>query len=129
MVNGVTRNSNRYLRALCRVVIITLLFAQAAYATEPCFTPGMTTASAMSGKMDSDCETPAVSASKLCMMKCTDSDMLSAYTPLTVPPPPTASILLPLPSPDSTLALVAMRSLVDPVRDPPKAIRFCSFLI
>lgn len=129
MINSVIRNSNRFLRALCHVLVVTLLFAQAAYATQPCFTPGMTAASAMAGQMDSDCEMPAVSASKLCVMKCTDSDMLSAYTPLTVPPPPTASILLPLPSPDTTLALVAMHSLVDPVRDPPKAIRFCSFLI
>ncbi len=111
------------------MIIVTLLFAQAAYATQPCVTPGMTAASALSGQMGGDCDMPAASASNLCVMKCTDTSQLSAYTPLIVPPPSGAAILVPLPVPDNSLATVAMRSLVDPVRDPPKAIRFCSFLI
>lgn len=106
-----------------------LLFAQAAFATQPCVTPGMTAASALSGQMGDDCDMPAASAGNLCVLKCTDSSQLSAHTPLAVPPPSSVAILLPLPEPDSSLAMVAMRSLVDPVRDPPKAIRFCSFLI
>lgn len=129
LVNSVIRNSNRFLRAFCQVLVATLLFAQAAFATQPCVTPGMTAASAMSGQMGDECDMPAASASNLCVIKCRDSDMLSAHTSLVVPPSPTAATLLPLPLPDNTLAMVAMRSLVEPALDPPKAIRFCSFLI
>lgn len=110
-------------------MIITLLSAQAAFATQPCVTPEMSAARAIISQTDDDCHKSAVSDVSLCVMKCTDSDKLSAYTSLVVPPPPTGTILVPLPLPDNTLAVVAMRSLIDPVRDPPKAIRFCSFLI
>jgi hypothetical protein len=123
------KNSNRFLRTLCRVVMVTLLFTQAAFATQPCVTPGMTAASAMSGQMSDDCEMPAASADNLCVMKCADSDKLSAYTSLVVPAPPTGAILVLPPWPDNALAAVAMRSPLEPGRDPPKAIRFCSFLI
>lgn len=123
------RHSNRFFCALCRVVVLALLFAQAAYAAQPCFTPGMSAANAMSRQMGDDCDMPATSASNLCVMKCVDGGTLSAHTPLVVPPPPTEAILVLPPLPDNTLAAIAMRSLIEPVRDPPKAIRFCSFLI
>lgn len=123
------KNSNRLLRALCCLLMGVLLSAQAAFATQPCVKPGMSAARAVISQTDDDCHKFAVSDAGLCVVKCTDSDKLSAHTPLVVPLAPTTAILLPLPSPDSTLAMVAMRSLVDPVRDPPKTIRFCSFLI
>lgn len=111
------------------MVVLALLFAQAAYAAQPCVTPGISAASAMSGQMGDDCDMPAEHASNLCVMKCVDSDMLSAYPPLPVPLPTTEAILVLPPLPDNILPTVSMRSLIDPVRDPPKAIRFCSFLI
>lgn len=129
MGNGVIKNSKHFLRALCRVVIVTLLSAQAAFATQPCVTPEMSAARAVASQTDDACHKSAVSDVSLCVMKCTDSDKLSAYTSLVVPPPSTATILVLPPLPDNIPAAVAMRSLVEPVRDPPKAIRFCSFLI
>lgn len=130
MVNNVIKNSNCFLRALCRVVIVTLLSAQAAFATQPCVTPGMSAASAMSGQMGDDCcDMPAAHSSNLCVMNCADSDKLPAPSPLLVPPPPISTILVLPALLDNTRAAVAMCSLVGPVRDPPKTIRFCSFLI
>lgn len=112
------------------MVVLALLFAQVAYAVQPCVTPGMSAISAMSGQMGDDCcDMPAAHASSLCVMNCADSDKLSAPSPLLVPPPPTGAILLLPALPDNTLAAVAMRSLINPVQDPPKAIRFCSLLI
>lgn len=124
------RHSNRFFGALCRVVVLALLFAQAAYAAQPCVTPGMSAAGAMSGQMGGDCDMPAEHASNLCVINCADSDKLSASPPLLVPPLlPTEAILILPPLLDNTLVAVAMCSLIEPVRDPPKTIRFCSFLI
>ena len=124
------RHSNRFFGAFCRVVVLALLFAQAAYAAQPCVTPGMSAVSAMSGQMGGDCDMPAGRASNLCVINCADSDKLSASPPLLVPPLlPTEAILILPPLLDNTLAAVAMCSLIEPVRDPPKSIRFCSFLI
>ena len=55
--------------------------------------------------------------------------MLPPPPPLFVPALPTEAVLVLPPLPDTPLATVAMRSLIEPVRDPPKSIRFCSFLI
>lgn len=123
------RNSNCLLRTLCRVVVVALLFSQAAFATQPCVTPGMTAASMMSSHMDDDCDMQAAGSSNLCVMKCVDSDKLSAHTPLVVPPPPTTAIAVLTPLPDDGRAVVAMRSLIAPLRGPPKSILYCSFLI
>lgn len=123
------RNSNRFFPALCRVVVLALLFAQAAYAAQPCVTPGMSAAGAMSGHMGDDCDMPTEQASNLCVINCADSDKLSAPPPLFVPALTTEAVLVLPPLPDNTLVAVAMCSLIEPVRDPPKAIRFCSFLI
>lgn len=114
---------------LCRVVIVALLFSQAAFAMQPCVTPGMTAAGAMSGQMDDDCDMQAAGPGNLCAMKCVDSDKLSAHTPLVVPPPPNGAIAVLTSLPDNTLVAVAMRSLIEPLRGPPKAILYCSFLI
>ena len=111
------------------MVVLALLFAQAAYAAQPCVTPGMSAVSAMSGQMGGDCDMPAGRASNLCVINCADSDKLSAPPPLFVPALPTEAVLVLPPLPDTPLATVAMRSLIEPVRDPPKSIRFCSFLI
>ncbi len=123
------RHSNRYFFALCRVVVLALLFAQAAYAAHPCVTPGMSAAGAMSGQMGADCDMPAEHAGNLCVINCADNDKLSASPPLLVPLLPTEAILVLPPLLDNTHAAMAMCSLIGPVRDPPKAIRFCSFLI
>ncbi len=128
-VDRVIRNSTRWFFAFSRAVVVTLLLAQTAFAAQPCGMLGMSPASEMPGQMGDDCETHATSASKLCAIKCADSDKSTAYAPWAVPLPPTGTILI-LPSlPDNALVAVAMRSLVDPVKDPPKTIRFCSFLI
>lgn len=125
---AVTRNPERFLHSLCRAIIIALLFAQAAFAAQPCITPGVSVASAMSGQMDDDCNMPAVSAGKLCAVKCMDSDQLAVFAAPVVPPRPTVAVLT-LPPPPADGVVVAMRNRIEPARDPPKAIRFCSFLI
>lgn len=128
-VNRVIRNSTRWFFAFSRAVVVALLLAQTVFAAQPCGMLGMSPASEMPGQMGNDCETPAASASKLCAMKCTDSDKSISYVPLVVPPPMTGTILI-LPSlPDNALVAVAMRGLVEPIQDPPKTIRFCSLLI
>jgi len=111
------------------MLVGTLLFAQAAFATQPCITPGMSAASAVASQADDACCAASASEASLCVMKCADTDKLSAYTPLVVPPAPTDAILI-LPSlPDNAPAATASRCLIDPSRDPPKTIRFCSFQI
>lgn len=111
------------------MLVGTLLFAQAAFATQPCVTPGMSASSAVASQADDACCIAAASEASLCVMKCTDTDKLSAHTPLAVPPAPTDAILILSPLPDNALAAAASRGLIDPSQDPPKTIRFCSFLI
>lgn len=118
--------SRIFIRALCRVLIGLLLFAQAAFATQPCVTPGMSAAVAISAQGDDDCCTTTASTASLCVMKCTDSDKLSAHTPLPMlAAPPATALVLSLPA---RPAHVPVRYLHDS-RDPPKTIRFCSLLI
>lgn len=115
-----------FVRVFCRALIAMLLFAQAAFATQPCVTPGMTAAVAMSAQSDDDCCGTSASAISLCVMRCTDSAKLSAHAPLPVPgAPPSTALKLPLPA---HTALLPVRYVHDS-RDPPKTIRFCSLLI
>lgn len=119
-----------FFRPFCRILVGALLFTQAAFATQPCVEPGMSVARAIAIQTDDDCCASTASAISLCSMKCADSDKLSAHTPLVVPPPPpTGVILTPPPLPDNALAVTALYCPGNPARDPPKTIRFCSFLI
>jgi hypothetical protein len=125
----VTKFSKRLSRVVCSFVVVGLLTAQAAFATQPCATPEMSAARAISGHMDADCDLPAVSASGLCVAKCADSDKLSSYTTVSVPPPPNGKILLVPVVSGNTPAMAALRRVATRALDPPKAIRFCTFLI
>ena len=128
-VNRVIRNSTRWFFAFSRALVVALLLAQTVFAAQPCGTLGMAPASEMPGQMGDDCETLTTSASKLCAIKCSDSDKSIAYAPVAVPPPMTGAILILPWLPDNALVAVTMRGLVEPVQDPPKTIRFCSLLI
>lgn len=115
-----------YLRLLGAALIALQLFAQAAFATQPCITSGMSDALAMSHQSDSDCCTSSAAAINLCATKCVDSDKLSAHTPQPVLPAPTVTTLNPWYRSDT--AVVAAHYPHDP-RDPPRTIRFCSIQI
>jgi len=114
----VNKSLNGFMRSLCGVVIATLLSAQAAFATQPCVTPGMSAARAVVSQGDGDRHKYAVSSVNTCVTKCADGDKLSAYSSLVVPPPPTHTVLVLPALPDNTLAVAAIRSLVEPVADP-----------
>jgi len=111
------------------MLVGTLLFSQAAFATQPCVAPGMSAASAVASKADDAFRAASTSEASLCVMKCTDTANLSAHTSLVVPPAPTGVILILSSLPDNTLAATASRCLIDSSQDPPKTIRFCSFLL
>lgn len=114
--------------AICQLLIGLLLFSQAAFATQPCVEAGMSAAAALAATEDHECCETSVSERTLCAMKCIDGSKVSAHAPLSIP----------LASPQAVLTLAATgdsrtelhpASLYTPARDPPKTIRFCSFLI
>jgi hypothetical protein len=117
--------------AICQVLIGVLLFAQAAYATRPCVESGMTAAAAVAAAAaagEHECCETSVSEANLCVSKCTDADKVPAYTPLLVPPVADHAALI-LPALDEVRTYRIRPALHNAARDPPKTIRFCSFLI
>lgn len=104
-----------------------LLFTQAAFASRPCVDAGMSAASALAADKDHGCET-AVSEVNLCVMECTDGDKVSAHAPLLIPPAATHAVLT-LAVSDSTHLRRGRPGLQIATHDPPKTLRFCSFLI
>lgn len=112
----------------CWLLIGMLLFAQAAFAARPCVQAGMSAASALAANEDHGCCETSVTEVNLCVMKCTDSDKVSAHTPLLVPPPASEPFLT-VAMQDSGRAAWNGSSRGNSSHDPPKTIRFCSFLI
>lgn len=119
----------RTLRFVSCVLIAALLFAQAAFATQPCVESGMSAAAAPATPSADDCCATAVSAVNLCVMKCTDSAQSSAHAKLQVPPAPVAYVTLPAVFDNNCGSPAIDRWRADHPGDPPKSIRFCSFLL
>src|SRR5688572_17336479 len=114
----------RVLRPACRILIGTLLFAQAAFATRPCVDPGMS-AAAMTAQSSGGCCERAVAEINLCALQCADSKKLPgpAYL-LTLPPPVAAGFVVLQPLQDHG-AMTWLRLQRDLVADPPPILRFC----
>ena len=114
--------------AICQVLIGLLLFTQAAFATRPCVEAGMSAAAALTAAEGHECCETSVSERTLCVMKCTDGNKLSAHPPLLIPPVASSAWLTVAPVNDGRSQRFHPR--LEPIaRDPPKTIRFCSFLI
>ena len=117
--------------AICQVLIGLLLFAQAAFATRPCVEPGMTAAAvvaAAAAAEEHDCCETSVSEANLCLSECTAGDQVSAHTPLLLPPVADQAVRI-VPAPDDRRTYHIPLALNNAARDPPRTIRFCSFLI
>ena len=117
--------------AICQVLIGLLLFAQAAFATGPCVEGGMSAAAAVAAAAAAEehgcCET-SVSESNLCVSKCTDGNKVAGYTPLLLPPVADQAVRIVRVLDDSRTYRISAAHH-NAARDPPKTIRFCSFLI
>jgi len=122
------RLSAKTIRLLSCSLIALLLFTQAAFATSPCVDPGMTATAAMANAAGEDCCDTSVTQANLCVMQCTDGSKLSAYTPVALPPAPTEPLLT-LAYPDDALPIPRHWVIASSARDPPKSLRFCTFLI
>ena len=117
--------------AICQVLIGLLLFAQAAFATRPCVEAGMTAAAvvaAAAAAEEHDCCETSISQANLCLSECTAGEQVSAHTPLVLPPVTDQAPRV-VPLIDDSRTYRTLSALDAPARDPPKTIRFCSFLI
>ena len=109
------------------LVVGVMLSAQAAFATRPCVDAGMSAASAIAQQNEHDCCDTMASITSLCVAKCTDSNKLSGHTDIPAAKAPAEAVLkvdfprLVLPHPRLWLARSGL--------DPPKTVRFCTFLI
>lgn len=119
----------RIVRSVCCVLIGALLFAQAAFAMQPCVEPGMSATSAIAAHANGDCCDAGVAEINLCALQCGDSTKLpgSAYQ-FTLPRPMAAGFVVPEPLQEHG-ATNWLRLQRDLVADPPPTLRFCCFLI
>jgi hypothetical protein len=113
-------------RVISGVVIGGLLFAQAAFAMQPCDS-NMSAAGAMLASQQDDCCKQSVKEVSLCVAQCTDSSKVTGLEP-----PNIVAIYLgaalSLPGLDSD-ANLSHRARPDLVADPPPNLRFCRLLI
>ena len=122
------RVHRRLTAAICQVLIGLLLFTQAAFATRPCMDASMSAASAIAAADEHSCCETVVSEANLCVMKCTDGDKVSAHMELVIPLPTDQPVLI-LAALNDAGARRSRPALDTAAHDPPKTIRFCSFLI
>jgi hypothetical protein len=127
------RPSRQILRLISSALIALLLFAQGAFATQPCIDGGMSAAAAMEAMAESgssDCcgGMPSVSETHLCAVACTDDSKLVGTSEAIPVPLRIAVALLLLPPLETGLRVnpIASSALA---AGPPKSILFCSFLI
>lgn len=105
-----------------------LLFTQAAFAARPCVQAGMSAASAMAADKDGESGETSMSRANVCVLKCTDGDKVPAQPPLAVLAAASEPVLtVAVPHADGPTWNSASRGNAS--HDPPKTIRFCSFLI
>ena len=125
------RPSRKIVRLISSSLIALLLFAQAAFATQPCVEPGMSAASAMEQSGSDDCcGGPSISEVNLCAVACIDENKLvGGGESLSLPPRiDVVLLLLPARAPGRSLPAVTHHGS-SLAAGPPKSIQFCSFLI
>lgn len=119
--------SRRRIFLLSALLVSLVLCAQAAFAARPCVAAGMSTDSTMAQEDGHDCCDTSATVTSLCAVKCTDGSKHSAHTEMPVAKAPEGralAVAFPrLALPDARVWLAASGA------DPPKAIRFCTFLI
>src|SRR3970040_2179794 len=120
--------ARRIRRVGIRIVLLGILFAQAAVAANACLTPGsMRAAPCATGAAPTHCQQPDEISSNLCFYQWADQSGQSM-----TPPVVAASIAAVLTVADAAQCLLPWTSPVvgdSPGHDPPIPIRFCSFLI
>ena len=112
---------------LSALLVGVMLWAQAAFATRPCVDADMSASSAIAQQNEHDCCDTMASVASLCVAKCSDGNKHSAHTDIPAIKPATEpSLTIDFPRlmlPHASLWLASSGL------DPPKTIRFCSFLI
>src|SRR2546423_1041293 len=112
---------------LSTLLVGSMLFAQAAFATRPCVDAGMSASAAMTHENGDDCCDTSATVTNLCVAKCIDGDKVSGHAEIPLPlrsDEPVLTVDLPRTASPAPQARIAASGL-----DPPKTIRFCSFLI
>ncbi|MEA3154557.1 MAG: hypothetical protein QOK44_2146 [Betaproteobacteria bacterium] len=128
------RPSRQTLRFISSALIALLLFAQGAFAMQPCVDGGMSAAAAMEAMAESssdDCcgGTPSVSETHLCAVACTDqSKLVGSSESIPIPLRIEVALLL-LPALDDSPRFHEIVPSTALAAAPPKSILFCSFLI
>ena len=103
-----------------------LFFSHAAFAINPCLDAAMSGSAAVAASEEHEgCETVVLQAN-LCLLEC--SDGLSGSASASLPPVSQHVLNMELPFEDGNPARVS-RAFDHPARDPPKCIRFCSYLV
>ena len=128
------RPSRQILRLISSALIALLLFAQGAFATQPCVDAGMSAAAAMAAMAEANSDDccggmPSVSETQLCAVACTDQNKLVGSGESLPVPARVDGALLVLPPlfTGPRVHEVAPRTAL--AAAPPKSILFCSFLI
>jgi hypothetical protein len=124
------RNIRRF---ACLVLIVALLFAQAAFAARPCIDPDMSAAAAVAAQSEGGCCDTAVAEIKLCAVQCADGNKLPGprdRSRFTACAPFAAESVTIQPFTDHVVASAQWQRLQrDHIADPPSALRFCRLLI
>jgi len=128
------RPSRQILRLISSALIALLLFAQGAFATQPCIDGEMSAAAAMEAMAESsssDCcgGMPSVSETHLCAVACTDDSKLVGTSEAIQVPLRIEVALLLLPPLETRPRVPETASSTALAAGPPKSILFCSFLI
>jgi hypothetical protein len=122
--------SRRILRLAFRVLIGTLLFAQAAFGMRSCVEPGVSAAVAIAARSSHDCCKLAMTELNFCAAQCGDGDRLPGPERAKPHPVIVAGPVITQPRLDNDAAISRRRHLQrDFVADPPPILRFCRFLI
>ena len=119
--------ARRIRRAGIQIVLLGVLFAQAAVAANACLMPSSAPAQSAAGAPSTHCQQPDEISPNLCFYQQADQSGQS-----TTPPVVAAPIAAVLTVADATQCLLPWTSPVvgdNPGHDPPIPIRFCSFLI
>lgn len=122
------RRLRRYASTLCRALLVVLVFAQAAFAAAPCLDGGMSPAAAFSGEAHDCCPTAEASSPNVCLLECNENGQATGQTAAFAATAAPSAPMLTLPSapPGGVVRELPERCAV---HDPPKSIRFCTFLI
>lgn len=119
--------AKRIRRAGICIVLLGVLFAQAAVAANACLTPNLLPAQSAAGTASTHCQQPDEISPNLCFYQWADQSGQNTAQPVFAAPPVAF-----LTGPDAAQCLLPWTSPVVggyPGHDPPIPIRFCSFLI